>query len=59
MKTLRQLCAGLVLMLALTVTASAGQMDCPGVAVTSQPTAAGNIECPGLTDVLLIMLALI
>jgi hypothetical protein len=43
MKTLRQLCAGLILTLGLTVTASAGQMDCPGVTASSQPTVAGYI----------------
>lgn len=46
MKNLRQLCAGLILTLALTTAAYAGQMDCPGI--TSQPQATGEIECPGL-----------
>jgi hypothetical protein len=43
MKTLRQLCAGLILTLALTVTASAGKMDCPGIAA-SQPEATGEMQ---------------
>jgi hypothetical protein len=57
MKNLRQLCAALILTLALTVSALAGQMDCPGVTSTV-PQATGTIEC-GITDVLLIMLALV
>jgi hypothetical protein len=44
MKTLRQLSAALILTLALSATASAGKMDCPGVATSSsQATVAGNI----------------
>lgn len=37
MKNLRRLCAGLILTLALTSTAFAGQMDCPGVTSTPPP----------------------
>jgi hypothetical protein len=44
MKNLSQLCAGLILTLALTATASAGQMDCPGVtASSSRARVAGEI----------------
>jgi len=55
MKTLRQLCAGLILALALTTTASAGKIDCPGIAAqsTEQVSAEGKMDCPGVTDILL------
>lgn len=44
MKNLSQLCAGLILTLALTATAWAGKMDCPGVtASSSQARVAGGI----------------
>jgi hypothetical protein len=40
MKNLRQLCAGLILMLVLTSTVFAGQMDCPGI--TQEPPPPSN-----------------
>jgi hypothetical protein len=58
MKALRQLCAGLILTFALSASAFAGQVNCPGVTASSQTTASGEIEC-GITDALLIMLGLI
>lgn len=53
MRNLRQLCAATVLMLALTVFAFAGQMDCPGVVdppPSPDSTATGQMDCPGLTE---------
>jgi hypothetical protein len=58
MKRLQQLCAGLILTFALSASAFAGQVDCPGI-TDSQPEATGEISCPGITDVLLVMLALV
>jgi hypothetical protein len=60
MKNLRQLCAGLILTLALTVPAVAGQMDCPGVTTPApEATVAGEMPC-GITEtVLLLIVALI
>jgi hypothetical protein len=57
MKHLGQLCLVATLIFTLTFSAYAGEIECPGIPV-AQPQAAGEIEC-GLTDVLLIMLALI
>jgi hypothetical protein len=53
MKNLRQLCGVVVLTLALTVSAFAGQIDCPGVVdppPDTTPTATGQVGCPGLTE---------
>ena len=58
MKRLRQFCAGLILTFALSASAFAGKVDCPGI-TDSQPEATGDILCPGITDALLIMLALV
>jgi hypothetical protein len=46
MNNLRQLCAGLILTLALTSTAFAGQIECPGVTQDPPPqeTVAGDIQ---------------
>lgn len=57
MKRLRQLSAGIILTIALSASAFAGQVDCPGITDT-QPEAAGYMP-NGITDVLLIMLALV
>ena len=57
MKRLQQLCAGLILTFALSASAFAGQVDCPGI-TDSQPQAAGEIQ-NGIADLLLIMLALV
>jgi hypothetical protein len=57
MKKLGQLCALVVLVLSVSLTSYAGHIDCPGI-TDSQPQAAGEIQ-NGITDVLLIMLALI
>jgi hypothetical protein len=54
MKNLRQLFGGLVLLLVLTVSAFAGQINCPGVVdppPDTTPTATGQINCLGLTEV--------
>lgn len=58
MRKLRQLCAALLLTLALTATASAGQMDCPGI-TSSETQAAGDIQNGITGTVILIMLGLI
>jgi hypothetical protein len=66
MKILRQLCAGLILTFALSASAFAGQVDCPGI-TDSQPQATGEMPQPAaagemqndITDLLLIMLALV
>ena len=53
MKNLRQLCGVVVLTLALTVSAFAGQIDCPGVVDPPPPpdaTATGQVDCPALTE---------
>jgi hypothetical protein len=57
MRHLRKFCAAVVLTCAFALSIHAGEVSCPGV--TSQPTVAGEIPYPGITDVLLIMLALI
>ena len=59
MKNLRQLCAGLILTLALTATASAGQMDCPGVTAPSETTVEGDMPNALTETVLSLILALI
>jgi hypothetical protein len=59
MKRLRQGCAGLILTIALSASAFAGQVNCPGVTASSEPTAAGDILCLGITDMILVMLALV
>lgn len=59
MKNLRQLCAGLLLTLALTVPATAGQMDCPGI-TPPPPRVAGHTLTGEITEtVILVILALI
>jgi hypothetical protein len=59
MKTLRQLFIGLALTLALTSTAFAGKIECPGVTNSSEVTAAGKIQ-NGITETLiLVILALV
>jgi hypothetical protein len=53
MKRLQQLCAGLILTFALSASAFAGQVDCPGVTASSQPTEvlpAGNVLANGVAD---------
>jgi hypothetical protein len=55
MKNSWQLFGGLILLLALTVSAFAGQINCPGVVDPPPPTeatttTAGQIDCPGLTQ---------
>ena len=57
MKRLRQLGAGLILTFALSASAFAGQVDCPGI-TDSQPTAAGETQ-NDLTTTILLLLALI
>ena len=57
MKTLRQLCAGLILTLALAATSLAGQIDCPGITqqspeqTSASATSDGDIPCPGMADI--------
>lgn len=58
MKHLRQLCLIAALLFTFTFSAYAGEIECPGMPATSQPTVAGDIQC-GITDVLLVILALI
>lgn len=59
MSNLQKLCGGLVLTLALTSTAFAGQMDCPGITqpqpeeVTSETQSEADITA---TDALLILI---
>ena len=58
MKHLRQLCAGFVLVLALSIPAFAGDMettsvpgtiDCPGITGDIPcPSVTGQVECPGI-----------
>jgi hypothetical protein len=53
MKNFRQLCGVVVLTLALTVSAFAGQIDCPGVVdppPSPDTTRTGQVGCPGLTE---------
>jgi hypothetical protein len=53
MKNLRQLCGGVVLLLALTVSVFAGQINCPGVVdppPDTPPTATGQVACPALIE---------
>ncbi len=61
MRKLRQLSAALILTFALSASAFAGKVNCPGITdepPSEEPTLAG--EMPNdITDVLLIMLALI
>jgi hypothetical protein len=57
MKSLRQLCAAALLTFAVTFAAYAGEIEC-GVASTPPPSVEGYMPS-GITDVLLIMLALI
>jgi hypothetical protein len=60
MKNLRQLCAGLILTIALTVPAVAGQMDCPGIAEPSpQATVAGEMPNSVTETLLLLILAIV
>lgn len=60
MKNLRQLCAGLILTFALTATALAGQMDCPGItAPPPQETSTGEMPNPITETLLLLILTLI
>lgn len=48
MKHLKQLCASIILTLALALSAFAGNIEFPGVtSQSSQPSAAGNMEYPG------------
>jgi hypothetical protein len=56
MKTLRQIFIGLVLTLALTTAAFAGQIECPGVTQTSQQTSTSDARATseqgyGVTDI--------
>jgi hypothetical protein len=52
MKTLTQLWAGVILMLALSVSAFAGQVNCPAVVdpPPPPPTATGQTNCPALIE---------
>jgi hypothetical protein len=51
MKKLNRFCAGAILMLAFTVSAFAGQMNCPGVVdPPPPPEATGQISCPALVE---------
>lgn len=62
MKTLRQLCAALVLTLAVAVSALAddGHVSCPGIAspppASTAETEDGHIPCPGVAQALLLTL---
>lgn len=62
MKTLRQLCATVVVMLvfALSAYAEDGQVPCPGIASPPPPAlttmADGQVPCPGIAQSLLITL---
>lgn len=64
MNNLRQFCAGLILTLALTATAFAGQIECPGVVQPPQATAEGEIpndatvefSQPTVTDILISLI---
>jgi hypothetical protein len=61
MKRLRQLCAALVLTVALSANAFAGKVNCPGITdepPSEEPTATGEMQ-NDITDVLLIMLSLV
>jgi hypothetical protein len=57
MRHLRKFCAVVVLTCAFALSIHAGEVSCPGVTSTA-PQAAGEMQ-NGITDVLLIMLALI
>jgi hypothetical protein len=57
MKKLQQLCAGLLLTIALTATALAGQMDCPG-ATEPPPQATVEGEMPNVITETVILLTL-
>jgi hypothetical protein len=61
MRKIRQLCAALVLTFALSASALAGQVDCPGITdePPSEETTASGYMQTGITDVLLIMLSLV
>jgi hypothetical protein len=53
MKNLRHFCAVTILLLALAVSAFAGQVDCPGVVdppPDTTPTVTGQVGCSGLTE---------
>jgi hypothetical protein len=52
MKNLRQFCIVVVLTFALTLSAFAGDMSCPGITDPPPPqqsSATGDISCPGAT----------
>lgn len=57
MKHLRQICLVATLVFTFTFSAYAGEIECPGI-TDSQPQAAGEMQY-GITDALLIMLALV
>jgi hypothetical protein len=51
MKQLKQLCAAVLLTLALALSAFAGNMEYPGVTSQStQPSATGNMDTPAVTS---------
>ncbi|MGA9994904.1 MAG: hypothetical protein WBP93_05790 [Pyrinomonadaceae bacterium] len=58
MKTLRQLCAAVILTLAIVLSASAeGQIGCPAAAQPPPaPTADGQIGCPAMAQSVLLTL---
>lgn len=50
MKYLRQFCTAIVLILAISLSAFAGDIHLPGVqSSSSQPSASGNMDFPGAT----------
>lgn len=58
MRYLRQFCTVTMLVCALAFSAYAGNIPCPGI-TDSQPQAAGDMPTGGITEMILIMLALI
>ena len=52
MKTLRNKCAVAILTLTLAVSASAGQIQCPGVVPGSEPTQTSNGETATTPDII-------